>query len=119
MSKREKQRKERLFVKVTGEEKQLLQEKARKYGYRFVSPYIRDASIQEKVYLEDIKGKSEILRELSELKKEVQLLRRDHRYNFRLNELKEDDLRLLESINELVTTVKKQLQLHREKVKGE
>lgn len=117
MEEREK-RTQRIYIRVNEEEKQTLQEKAMTYGYRDISPYVRDASIHEQVVIEEIIGKSEILKELGALYKEVQLLRRDHRYNFRLSELKEDDQQLIENMQVLVDTVHKQLHLNRKKVKG-
>lgn len=107
MAKRVRKRKERFEIRVTSEEMETLEMKANKYGYRYISPYVREASLNEQVSMEDIVGKQEVLSAMNMLIKEVQLLRRDHRYNFRLNELKEDDQKLLESIQELKEIVTK------------
>lgn len=46
-----------LKVRVSKEEKTLIQAKAKMYGYRYLSNYIRDAAIYEKVMQVDLKDK--------------------------------------------------------------
>ena len=66
-----KDRTEMLKVRVSKEEKTLIQAKAEMYGYRYLSNYIRDAAIYEKVTQVDLKGQDEILSEFSENTKEI------------------------------------------------
>lgn len=56
-----KDRTEMLKVRVSKEEKTLIQAKAEMYGYRYLSNYIRDAAIYEKVTKVDLKGQDEII----------------------------------------------------------
>ena len=65
-----KDRTEMLKVRVS-EEKTLIQAKAEMYGYRYLSNYIRDAAIYEKVTQVDLKGQDEILSAFSENTKEI------------------------------------------------
>lgn len=66
-----KDRTEMLKVRVSEEEKTLIQVKAEMYGYRYLSNYIRDAAIYEKVTQVDLKGQDEILSAFSENTKEI------------------------------------------------
>ncbi len=66
-----KDRTEMLKVRVSKEEKTLIQAKAEMYGYRYLSNYIRDAAIYEKVTQVDLKGQDEILSAFSENTKEI------------------------------------------------
>lgn len=66
-----KDRTEMLKVRVSEEEKTLIQAKAEMYGYRYLSNYIRDSAIYEKVTQVDLKGQDEILSAFSENTKEI------------------------------------------------
>lgn len=66
-----KDRTEMLKVRVSEEEKTLIQTKAEMYGYRYLSNYIRDVAIYEKVTQVDLKGQDEILSAFSENTKEI------------------------------------------------
>lgn len=66
-----KERTEMLKVRVSKEEKALIEAKAEMYGYRYLSNYIRDASIYEKITQVDLKGQDEILNAFSENTKEI------------------------------------------------
>lgn len=48
------------------EERCILEEKMKKYGYQHLSAYMRDAGIHEKLFIEDLKGKDEILKVVDE-----------------------------------------------------
>lgn len=106
----------RIFVKVTKEEKIRIEDKAKAYGYRYVSDYVRDACINEKVYIKEVQGREEIANLISNLIKEVQLLRRDHRYNFRMNEVRADDLNLKYAIEDLKKEVRVKLFVKSKKI---
>lgn len=106
-----------ILIKVTSTEKKEIEEKAKLYGYRYVSEYIRDACINEKVYINNIKSKKEVLDKVSELVKEVQLLRRDHRYNFRMEEVKEDDRKLANAILDFKEEVRSIMFIESERIK--
>lgn len=66
-----KDRTEMLKVRVSEEEKTLIKAKAEMYGYRYLSNYIRDSAIYEKVTQVDLKGQDEILSAFSENTKEI------------------------------------------------
>lgn len=66
-----KDRTEMLKVRVSKEEKTLIQAKAEMYGYRYLSNYIRDAEIYEKVTQVGLKGQDEICGAFSENTKEI------------------------------------------------
>lgn len=66
-----KDRTEMLKVRVSKEEKALIQEKAEMYGYRYLSSYIRDVAIYEKVTQVNLKGQNEICSAFSENTKEI------------------------------------------------
>lgn len=76
-----KDRTEMLKVRVSEEEKNLTQAKTKMYGYRYLSNYIRDVAIYEKVTQIDLKGQDEIInvfadytKILKEIAKEVRHL---------------------------------------------
>lgn len=54
------EKRKRVNVLLSDEEKIILKEKMKKYGYTDMSVYLRDVGIYEKVYVEDINGKFEI-----------------------------------------------------------
>ena len=66
-----KDRTEMLKIRVSKEEKTLIRAKAEMYGYRYLSNYIRDSAIYEKVTQVDLKGQDEILSAFSENTKEI------------------------------------------------
>ena len=51
------EKRKRVNVLLSDEEKIILKEKMKKYGYTDMSVYLRDVGIYEKVYVEDINGK--------------------------------------------------------------
>lgn len=56
----EDDKRKRVNVLLSNNERELLKEKMDKYGYADLSSYLRDAGIYERLYLEDIDGKKEI-----------------------------------------------------------
>ena len=75
-----KDRTEMLKVRVSEEEKVLIKAKAEMYGYRYLSNYIRDAVIYEKVTQVDLKGQDEILSAFSENTKEIKKIAKGVRH---------------------------------------
>ncbi len=59
-------RTEMIKARVSEEEKILIKAKAKYYGYKQLSRYIRDAAIYEKVTFVDLIGKNEILKAYSD-----------------------------------------------------
>lgn len=56
----ENEKRKRVNVLLSDEEKIILKKKMKKYGYTDMSVYLRDVGIYEKVFVEDINGKFEI-----------------------------------------------------------
>lgn len=75
-----KDRTEMLKVRVSEEEKTLIKEKAEMYGYRYLSNYIRDSAIYEKVTQVDLKGQDEVLSAFSENTKEIKKIAKGVRH---------------------------------------
>lgn len=111
-------KREKFNVMFTSEEKQMVIDKAIKYGYGSkLAEYIRDACIHEKLYIENVEGKKEILACIDEYIKQVRI------YIEKVNDLlkqnfvnKEDILfirnqqdKILEAINKLIKVVLKVL----------
>lgn len=71
------QRRKSIKVWVSDEERALVETKAYNYGYRRLTPYIRDAAIYERVTNYKIKGEDEIINEYCEINKEVQSMLKD------------------------------------------
>ena len=57
----EDDKRKRVNVLLSNNERELLKEKMDKYGYADLSSYLRDAGIYERLYLEDIDGKKKYL----------------------------------------------------------
>ena len=64
----EDDKRKRVNVLLSNNERELLKEKMDKYGYADLSSYLRDAGIYERLYLEDIDGKKRTRRQISTLK---------------------------------------------------
>lgn len=64
-------------VRVSEEEKTLIEAKANYYCYRKLAPYIRDAAIYERVTNYKIKGEDEIINAYCESNKEIQSMLKD------------------------------------------
>lgn len=71
MKKERKKRTNRIMVWVSDEEKKLLEEKSKYYGYKTFAGYIRDSAIFEKITKVDLDGKKEIYDAYSENSKEL------------------------------------------------
>lgn len=65
--KNKKSRREKINIMVTPEERKIIMEKVREYGYGDkLAEYVRDACIYERIYVEEIAGKTEICKIVSE-----------------------------------------------------
>lgn len=111
-------KREKFNVLFTPEEKQIVIEKAIKYGYGSkLAEYIRDACIYERLYVENIQGKQEIFNCIDEYLKEVRIyITKTEELLKKVNIQKEDILfiqkqneKVMESINSLIKTVIKVL----------
>lgn len=93
-----KVRKEMVKARVSEEEKNIIKEKAKFYGYRNISNYIRDAAIYEKVTYVDLKNRQLIYNAYSENTKEIKEITKQikHMYRF-LTQINEDDIRDLKA----------------------
>lgn len=93
-----KVRKEMVKARVTEEEKALIKEKAKFYGYRNISNYIRDAAIYEKVTYVDLKNRQLIYNAYSENTKEIKEITKGikHLCKF-LTQINEGDIRDLKA----------------------
>lgn len=65
------ERRKRLKVWISEEERALLDAKAEYYGYKHLSEYIRDSAIYENVTMVDLKNKNEILKAYSDNTQEL------------------------------------------------
>lgn len=74
------QRRKSIKVWVSDEERALVETKAYNYGYRRLTPYIRDAAIYERVTNYKIKGEDKIINAYCESNKEVQSMLKDVKY---------------------------------------
>lgn len=60
-------RREKINIMVTPEERKIIMEKVREYGYGDkLAEYVRDACIYERIYVEEITGKTEVCKIVSE-----------------------------------------------------
>ena len=66
-----KKRTNRIMVWVSDDEKNLLETKAKYYGYKTFASYIRDSAVFEKVTHIDFDGKEEVCRAYAEYTKEI------------------------------------------------
>ena len=101
------ERRKRLKVWISEEERALLEAKAEHYGYKHLSEYISDSSIYENVTMVDLKNKNEILKAYSdntqELKKIAKEFRHLNKYATQLSNQDLDNISLM-----IVTILKRQ-----------
>lgn len=104
------QRRKRLKVWISDEERILLETKAEHYGYKHLSEYIRDSAIYENVTLVDLKNKNEILKAYSdntqELRKIAKEIRHISRYATQVSSEDLDNISLM-----IVSILKKQKEI--------
>jgi len=103
-------RREKINILVTPEERKIISEKARDYGYGdCLAEYVRDACIYEKLYVEDLTGKQDVCKIVSEfivVVKDILKLQTDMSKNITLSKenierLKNDNAKIMETIEEL------------------
>ncbi len=104
------ERRKRLKVWISDEERTLLEAKAEHYGYKHLSEYIRDSAIYENVTMVDLKSKNEILKAYSdntqELKKVAKEFRHMNRYVTQLSREDLDNISLM-----IVSILKRQKEM--------
>lgn len=104
------ERRKRLKVWISDEERTLLEAKATHYGYKYLSEYIRDSAIYENVTMVDLKNKNEILKAYSdntqELKKIAKEFRHMNRYATQLSREDLDNISLM-----IVSILKRQKEM--------
>lgn len=54
----------KFYFRINTQEKALLEEKAKQYGYKDLGTYIRDACIYENIVIENLEGKKEIMEKI-------------------------------------------------------
>lgn len=85
-----------IFVRVSSEEKQLLHLKRQQYGYKYLSDYIRDASIYENVIQIDVSYSDAVVdlfqTYIDEIRKFTKEARRILKYATSLNDEEKDFL---------------------------
>lgn len=70
-----KLRREKINIMLNEDERKTITDKAIKYGYgNKLAEYVRDACIYEKIYVEDVKGKTEICKIVNDLISEVRII---------------------------------------------
>ena len=72
-------KRKRSYMRLNDQEKQIVEEKAARYGYKSVAAYLRDAGIHENIYVEELEGKKEVLQKSSELIDLVREYRNDQK----------------------------------------
>lgn len=86
-------RRKRLKVWISDEERELLEVKAKHYGYKHLSEYIRDSAIYESVTMVDLENKNEILKAYSDNTKELKKIAKEFRHlNKYATQLSSEDL---------------------------
>lgn len=72
-----KSRREKINIMLNEEERKIIKEKAKKYGYGDkIAEYVRDACIYERIYVEEIKGKQEIFKIVNEFIVEIRKIQK-------------------------------------------
>lgn len=94
-----KQRKKSIKIWLSDEERALVESKAEYYGYKRLAPYIRDATIYEKVTYVDLKSKEELYKLYSENTKELNRIAKEIRHISKYaTQLSEEELKKLSNI---------------------
>lgn len=105
-----KNRKMRMKVWISDEEKELLKAKAEYYGYRDLASYIRDAAIYEKITYVNLEHRNEIYKAYSENTNELKKIGKDVRHIAKYaTQLSSNETK--ELLNELFTIFRKQKEI--------
>ena len=90
-------RRDMVKARVSEEEKDIIKEKAKFYGYSNISHYIRDAVIYEKVTYVDLKNRQLIYNAYSENTKEIKEITKYVKHMCKFStQIKEDNIRVLQ-----------------------
>ena len=87
-------KRKRSYMRLNDQEKQIVEEKAARYGYKSVAAYLRDAGIHENIYVEELEGKNEVLQKSSELIDLVREYRNDQKNILLRSMLTPEDIRM-------------------------
>ena len=113
-------RTEMIKARVSEEEKILIKAKAKYYGYKQLSRYIRDAAIYEKVTFVDLVGKNEILKAYSDNTQILKEMYKSIRHiaifatqidRYEIEELKFKMMEILRQQKEMIKLIDKKLDL--------
>lgn len=105
-----KKRREKINILVTPEERKIISDKAREYGYGdCLAEYVRDACIYEKLYVEDLSGKQDICKIVSEfifivkdiLKKQTDMSKNITLSKENIEMLRQDNVKIIDAIERL------------------
>lgn len=105
-----KKRREKINILVTSEERKIISDKAREYGYGdCLAEYVRDACIYEKLYVEDLSGKQDVCKIVSEfilIVKDILKKQTDMSKNITLSKenieiLRQDNEKIIDAIERL------------------
>lgn len=113
----ENKKRTKVNLHLSFEERCLLEDKKKKYGYQNLSAYMRDAGIHEKLFIEEIKGKEEIMKSVDEdiilirqyLKELQKILYRSELSKEDINIIKLQNDEIIKRTNDLVKKVVKSL----------
>lgn len=98
----EDDKRKRVNVLLSNNERELLKEKMDKYGYADLSSYLRDAGIYERLYLEDIDGKKEISELVSNMIGEIRKYLFEQNKILMKSSLTRNDIQLLSEQNDKI-----------------
>ena len=102
-----KERRKSIKVIVSDEERALIEEKMKYYGYSTIASYIRDAAIYEKVTYVDLKNRQEIYDDYTKNTKELKKVAKEFRHFSKYaTQLSKDDLNNIS--NTIFAILKKQ-----------
>lgn len=113
-----KDRKKSIKVWVSDEERCLLETKARYYGYKRLSKYVRDAIIYEKVTRVDVDNQDKIYDAYAINTKELKKITKEIRYMLKyLTQIDEENIKKIKSLmNNIIKNQNKMLDLIDEKL---
>jgi len=107
-------RREKINILVTPEERKIISEKAKDYGYGdCLAEYVRDACIYEKLYVEDVSGKQDVCKIVSKfigIVKDILKTQSDISKNITITKenieiIKNDNVKIIEAIEELTRSI--------------
>lgn len=95
-----RKRRKRVPLYLTDGERALLDQKASQYGYSNLNDYVRDASIYENLYIENIEGKNEIRSQVNQLIDEILKYADYQKRILYRKELSKEDVKIFHKQNE-------------------